>query len=229
MTDQAPEDRRPDLTQAVLREVGPRLRAARLKRDLTLEALSDTTGISPSTLSRLESGKRAPNLELLIPVTRALRLSLDDLLMWTAPDPRIRSRTQRFGNHTVEYLSPESAPVQTFKMTLTPTNEPIQTRSHDGYEWCYVLRGRARVILGDRELVIVAGQLRSSTLASRTGSPPSAASLSRSWPFSTAAGNASTCQSWGSPTSRGSVERAPPLYVLEPINPVRRRKCNRGD
>ena len=158
MTDQAPEDRRPDLTQAVLREVGPRQRAARLQRDLTLEALSDTTGISPSTLSRLESGKRAPNLELLIPVTRALRLSLDDLLMWTAPDPRIRSRTQRFGNLTVEYLSPESAPVQTFKMTLTPTNEPIQTRSHDGYEWCYVLRGRARVILGDRELVIEAGQ-----------------------------------------------------------------------
>ncbi|MDR2252781.1 MAG: cupin domain-containing protein [Bifidobacteriaceae bacterium] len=43
-------------------------------------------------------------------------------------------------------------------MTLTPTNEPIQTRSHDGYEWRYVLRGRARVILGDRELVIEAGQ-----------------------------------------------------------------------
>jgi len=158
VTDQAPGDRRPDLTQAVLREVGPRLRAARLKRDLTLEALSDTTGISPSTLSRLESGKRAPNLELLIPVTRALRLSLDDLLMWTAPDPRIRSRTRRFGNLTVEYLSPESAPVQTFKMTLTPTDEPIQTRSHDGYEWCYVLRGRARVVLGDRDLIIEAGQ-----------------------------------------------------------------------
>ncbi|WP_308122742.1 helix-turn-helix domain-containing protein [Microbacterium marinilacus] len=158
MTEQAPEESRPGLTQAVLREVGPRLRTARLKRDLTLEALSETTGISASTLSRLESGKRAPNLELLIPVTRALRLSLDDLLMWTAPDPRIRSRTQRFGNLTVEYLSPESAPIQTFKMTLTPTNEPIQTRSHDGYEWCYVLRGRARVILGDRELVIEAGQ-----------------------------------------------------------------------
>lgn len=159
MTEQESDgSRRPGLTQAVLREVGPRLRAARVKRGLTLEALSDATGVSSSTLSRLESGKRAPNLELLIPVTRALQLSLDDLLMWTTPDPRVRSRTRRFRNLTVEYLSPESAPVQTFKMTLTPTNEPIQTRSHDGYEWCYVLRGRARVVLGDRELVIHAGQ-----------------------------------------------------------------------
>lgn len=148
----------PDLTQTVLREVGPRLRAARLKRSLTLEALAELTGISASTLSRMEAGKRAPNLELLIPVTRALRISLDDLLMWNAPDPRVQARTRRFGNLTVEYLSPETAPVQTFKMTFTPTPGPIQTRSHDGYEWIYVLRGKARVILGDRDLVVEAGQ-----------------------------------------------------------------------
>lgn len=134
----------PDLTQAVLREVGPRLRAARLKRDLTLATLSGATGISVSTLSRLDAGKRAPKLELLLPLTRALRISMDDLLMWKAPDPRVHAATRRFGNLTVEYLSPETAPIQTFKMTFTPSSEPIQTRSHDGYEWFHVLRGRAR-------------------------------------------------------------------------------------
>ena len=102
-----------------------------MKRDLTLEALAEATGISPSTLSRLEAGKRAPNLELLLPVTRVLRLSLDDLLMWTAPDPRGRARNRRFGNLMVEYLSPDGAPVQTFKMTLTPSDEPIQFRVQD--------------------------------------------------------------------------------------------------
>ncbi len=154
-----PEQRREsDLTQAVLREVGPRLRAARLKRDLTIDTVADATGISASTISRLEGGKRAPNLELLLPLTRVLRISLDDLMMWTAPDPRVTSRTRRFGAITVEYLSPENAPVHTFKMTILPTNEPVQTRSHDGYEWLYVLRGRARVVLGDRELIIEAGQ-----------------------------------------------------------------------
>ncbi|WP_432970296.1 helix-turn-helix domain-containing protein [Dactylosporangium sp. CA-233914] len=148
----------PGLTQAVLREVGPRLRAARLKRDLTLDRLSKLTGISASTLSRLEAGKRAPNLELLLPITRALRIGLDDLMMWSAPDPRVQPRMRRYGNLTVEYLSPENAPVVTLKMTLLPGDEPLQTRSHDGYEWCYVLRGRARVVLGDRDLVVEAGQ-----------------------------------------------------------------------
>lgn len=148
----------PDLTQAVLREVGPRLRAARLKRDLTLETLAEATGISASTLSRLEAGKRAPNLELLLPVTRVLHIGLDDLMMWKAPDPRIRTRTRTFGSITVEYLSPESAPIHALRMTFLPTNEPIRTRSHDGYEWFYVLRGSARVILGDQEAVITAGQ-----------------------------------------------------------------------
>ncbi|GIT81458.1 XRE family transcriptional regulator [Leifsonia sp. LS1] len=148
----------PDLTRAVLREIGPRLRAARLKRSLTLEALAEITGISASTLSRMEAGRRAPNLELLIPVTRGLRISLDDLLLWKAPDPRVQAPTRRFANLTVDYLSPETAPVQTFKMTFTPSPGPIQTRSHDGYEWIYVLRGRARVILGDRDLVVEIGE-----------------------------------------------------------------------
>ncbi len=145
-------------TTAVLSEIGPRLRAARLKRDLTLEALAEATEISASTLSRLEAGKRAPNLELLIPITRALRIGLDDLLMWKAPDPRVHSRTRRFPNLVVEYLSPESAPIQTFKMTMNPTKEPLRTRSHDGYEWIYVLRGRARIVLGDREVIVEEGE-----------------------------------------------------------------------
>ncbi|MFI6511917.1 cupin domain-containing protein [Streptosporangium sp. NPDC050855] len=57
----------------------------------------------------------------------------------------------------MEYLSPESAPIQTFKMTFAPSSEPIQTRSHEGYEWCYVLQGRARIVLGDREVIVEEG------------------------------------------------------------------------
>ncbi|WP_045249078.1 helix-turn-helix transcriptional regulator [Microbacterium azadirachtae] len=125
---------------------------------MTLESLAELAGLSASTLSRMEAGTRAPNLKLLIPVTRAMRISLDDLLMWNAPHPRVQARTRRFANLTVEYLSPETVPVRTSKMTFIPSPGPIQTRSHDGYEWIYVLRGRARVILGDRDLVVEAGQ-----------------------------------------------------------------------
>lgn len=158
MTGAAGAEPGPDLTQAVLREVGPRLRAARLRRDLTLEAVSAETGISTSTLSRLESGRRAPNLELLLPITRLLGVSLDDLLLWRAPDPRVTSRTRTHGGVTVEYLSPPSARTQVLRMTVRPTREPLRRRSHEGHEWFYVLRGRARVVLGERDVVMEAGQ-----------------------------------------------------------------------
>ena len=44
----------------VLDAVGPRLRSIRQRRGATLAELSETTGISVSTLSRLESGGRKP-------------------------------------------------------------------------------------------------------------------------------------------------------------------------
>ena len=53
-----------DLDQA-LAAVGPRLRELRRQREITLAGLSAATGISVSTLSRLESGARRPTLELL--------------------------------------------------------------------------------------------------------------------------------------------------------------------
>src|SRR3954454_20358694 len=77
----------------VLAEVGPRLRRLRERRDMTLTAVAARTGISKSTLSRLESGQRKPSLELLLPLAETYHLPLDELV--GAPrvgDPRIRTR-----------------------------------------------------------------------------------------------------------------------------------------
>ena len=62
----------------VLEAVGPRLRALRVERGATLAELAESTGISVSTLSRLESGQRKPTLELLLPLC----------LLYTSPSPR---------------------------------------------------------------------------------------------------------------------------------------------
>src|SRR3712207_5093562 len=77
----------------VLAEVGPRLRRLRERRGVTLTALAAQTGISKSTLSRLESGQRRASLELLLPLSKAYHLPLDELV--GAPrvgDPRVRLR-----------------------------------------------------------------------------------------------------------------------------------------
>src|SRR5260221_13652047 len=75
----------------VLDAVGQRLRTLRQQHQLSLSALSTMTGISTSTLSRLESGGRKPTLELLLALARAYEVPLDDLVgAPPAGDPRVR-------------------------------------------------------------------------------------------------------------------------------------------
>src|SRR5438067_12864297 len=79
--------------KGLLASVGPRLRALRQQRETSLADLSATTGISVSTLSRLESGQRRPNLELLLPIARAHRVPLDELVGDVdTGDPRIHAQ-----------------------------------------------------------------------------------------------------------------------------------------
>ncbi len=142
-----------------LHQIGERLKSFRLKRGLTLEELSAATSISPSTLSRLEAGKRAPNLELVIPVARALRLELDDLVPRVVPDPRVRRVTTRVDQVVFEQLSPESSPSQASRITFpAPTTDRRELRIHDGYEWLYVLSGRLRLVLDTHDLVMGPGE-----------------------------------------------------------------------
>lgn len=150
------------MAQTSLQLIGPRLKSWRQQRNMTLDELSVATDISASTISRLEAGKRAPNLELVVPIARALRLELDDIIPRSAPDPRIVGVVKRVGDVSYLALSPDSAPVQTYKMTLPPAPDgPGATpdpRTHEGYEWFYVLTGRLRLVLGERDLEMGPGE-----------------------------------------------------------------------
>jgi quercetin dioxygenase-like cupin family protein/DNA-binding XRE family transcriptional regulator len=147
-------------TDDVLAAVGPRLRALRQQHDITLTALAATTGISVSTLSRLESGGRRATLELLLPLAQAYRVPLDELV--GAPhigDPRVHGRPIKLGTMTIVPLTRQSGGVQAFKHLIPagPVQEP-DPKTHEGFEWLYVLSGRLRVILGEHDLVLPAGE-----------------------------------------------------------------------
>ena len=149
------------MAELALQQIGPRLKSWRQKRNLTLDDLSQLTDISASTISRLESGKRAPNLELVVPLARALRLELDDLLPRVVPDPRVPRVTKRVDQVTFEQLSPEASPSQAAKVTFpAPESGAVpDPRVHDGYEWLYVLSGRLRLVLGEHDLVLGVGEV----------------------------------------------------------------------
>lgn len=141
-----------------LQQIGPRLRAARQARGWTLDDLATRAGVSASTLSRLESGKRQASLELLVPIVRRLGIRIDDLLPDEPADPRVhRPATTRHG-HVVAPLTRESSPVQTYKVTYPPSETAPPARVHDGFEWFYVLSGRIRLVLGEHETVVARGE-----------------------------------------------------------------------
>lgn len=148
-----------DLSRA-LASVGPRLRALRRRRDITLADLSATTGISISTLSRLESGERRPTLELLLPLAKAYAVTLDELV--DAPltgDPRVHMRPVVRNGMTLIPLTRRAGGIQAYKMIIParPGGEP-DPRVHEGYEWLYILNGRLRLILGDNDIVLSPGE-----------------------------------------------------------------------
>ncbi len=141
--------------------VGPRLRALRRARGITLADLAATTGVSESTLSRLESGQRRATLELLLPLARTYDVPLDDLV--GAPhtgDPRIHLKPiRRFGMVFVP-LSKRPGGTQAFKMIIPARPEPLgpAPKTHEGFEWLYVLNGRLRLVLGERDLTLPPGE-----------------------------------------------------------------------
>ena len=144
----------------VLTSVGPRLRALRRERGTTLTALSETTGISASTLSRLESGRRKPTLELLLPLAKAHGVALDELV--GAPptgDPRVHLRP--FTRHGMTFLplTRHLGGLRAYKQIIPAGRTEVpEQRTHEGYEWLYVLSGRLRLVLGEHDLVLKAGE-----------------------------------------------------------------------
>ncbi|MDR8410212.1 XRE family transcriptional regulator [Nonomuraea sp. 3-1Str] len=144
---------------AVIEQIAPRLRRAREKKGISLADLARATGISTSTLSRLESAQRRPSLELLLPITAVLGIPLDEIV--AAPrilDPRVPQQPTRKDGRVLIPLSRQQGEPRAYKMTIPAHDEQPHLRTHAGYEWLYVLRGRLRVRLGDHDFVMGAGE-----------------------------------------------------------------------
>ena len=124
-----------------------------------MTALAEQTGISKSTLSRLESGQRKPSLELLLPLAEAHQVPLDEFV--GAPDvgdPRIRLKPRVRNGRMVFPLTHQSSGLQVWKVVIPPERER-ELRTHDGYEWLYVLSGEVRLIIGEHDITMGPGEV----------------------------------------------------------------------
>ena len=151
-----------DSTDRTLDAVGPRLKQLRQRRDMTLSDLADETGISVSTLSRLEAGLRLPTLGQLLPLARAYGVTLDELV--DAPptgDPRVNLRPiPSSDGSTILPLTRRAGGIQAYKFVLPAGRDDAEPdlRTHEGYDWAFVLNGRLRLVLGTHDLILNPGE-----------------------------------------------------------------------
>lgn len=155
MTDPDPTSRPHDV-ESLARS---RLRSLRTTLGYSLEELAARTHLSPSTISRVETGRRALGLDVLVPLADALHVSLDVLL--EAPgdeDVVIRAVPHGSGTRTTWPLSRPDGRTLAMKVRLEPTTQRPDQRVHPGHDWFVVTLGQVRLWLGDREIDVATGE-----------------------------------------------------------------------
>ena len=139
--------------------VRTRLRSLRQTMGLSLDELGGRANLSASTISRIETGKRTISLDVLLPLASALQVGLDALLdVRSDDDVVIRPVPSSSGGHTTWLLSQPTSNTTAVKMRLEPTERPPEQKVHPGYDWLFVVEGRVRLLLGEREIVVETGE-----------------------------------------------------------------------
>lgn len=139
--------------------VRTRLRSLRNTLGLSLDDLAERTHLSPSTISRIETGKRTISLDVLLPLAAALQVDLDALLsVHTDDDVVIRPTATSTAQRTTWLLSRPDGTTTAIKIRLEPTRTPPPQQVHPGHDWFFVTTGRVQLLLGDRDIIIEAGE-----------------------------------------------------------------------
>jgi transcriptional regulator with XRE-family HTH domain len=145
-----------DEIEAVVRA---RLRSLRTTLGLSLDALAARANLSPSTISRIETGKRAISLDVLLPLASALQVDLDALLTVHGDDDVvIHPVPSSAGGRTTWMLSRPTGSMIAVKIRIEPTDRPAEQRVHPGHDWFFVLEGQVRLLLGEREILVGTGE-----------------------------------------------------------------------
>lgn len=145
--------------EAIEQTVRTRLRSLRNSLGLSLDALAARTNLSASTISRVETGKRTISLDVLLPLATALQVDLDSLLdVRSDDDVVIRPTPSSSGERTTWMLGRSTGNTIAIKLRLEPSERAPEQQVHPGHDWFFVIEGRVRLSLGDREIIVETGE-----------------------------------------------------------------------
>lgn len=144
--------------EALVRE---RIRGLRVARGWSLDELAGRCHLSPSTLSRIETGHRRIALDQLTGIARALGATLDQLVEPVDDeDVVIRPQRDEAQHGMTRWLltrehGPQGVSVAKIRITGAAARE---LRVHPGRDWFMVLSGTVALRLGERTILVAEGQ-----------------------------------------------------------------------
>jgi transcriptional regulator with XRE-family HTH domain len=161
MTNKLPSGQPAALAEQVhsqLGSFGARLRALRLQRGWTLEALACRSGLSRAFISRLESGGRQASIAAALTLARIFNVSLATLFEsepLAEPCVVVRAgETEARQINGLRYVALSHAGrlfnLQPIKVTVPRSRRGQEHYHHDGEEWIYVLAGKLTLSLAGR-------------------------------------------------------------------------------
>jgi transcriptional regulator with XRE-family HTH domain len=154
-----------DINPSEIENVGQRLRSFRSSRGWTLDTLASHSGLSKSYLSRIEDGDRQPSIAALLNISRALGISLGELVSEqnSAELTKVVRGSEAIaiqGNGLVyqEHSgNMRGASMQPIRITVPVGRIGDELYRHDGEEWLYILSGVLELKLGDQTYELFAG------------------------------------------------------------------------
>jgi transcriptional regulator with XRE-family HTH domain len=165
--------------------LGPRLRAIRLRHGVGLRELARRLDLSPSAISRIETGKNQPSVRTLYAFASELQVTVDEVLFDEAPSPRrgapetsgprrqpgvsglVLQRAESSGAIRLQsgvrwkrLMLWSEEDVELIETTYEPgdaSSPQDDLVRHDGHEFVHVLTGRLHAVVGEDEFVLRAG------------------------------------------------------------------------
>jgi transcriptional regulator with XRE-family HTH domain len=149
--------------EEMLQRIGSRIRAERNRLGLTLEALAAKVGISKMTLQRIETGATSPSIVTLTDISFHLKQPIESLIREGEPNvvllKKDRQETLFDPESGIRVLAPQGLISERVTITCARLDRGtvIEPHVNRGFEWAYLIQGKAVVTVGSNEYPIEEG------------------------------------------------------------------------
>ena len=151
-----------------VRQIAQRVKELREISDLTVAEVASKVELSPEEYEAYESGRVDMSISLLIKLSELYGVDTTTLLTGQAPRLSVCALTRRNMGTTVKrakhYIYKNLAynfnhrKIEPLLVTVEPgTNADMESNSHEGHEFDYVLQGALRLKVGDQDMILNEG------------------------------------------------------------------------